>query len=144
MVPLSLSLNTLRLLDNAMSGDVAGAGLTILDAVLLAFATARGHGLSPVELEGALGVWGLKLNEAPQAWGAGRFPPGSPVELREREQRLTLWPGARAVDQLPCAGCERWIGGQPLLCDDQLHVLCQVCAPSDLGRPDCPACRAPR
>jgi hypothetical protein len=62
----------------------------------------------------------------------------------EREQRLTLWPGARAFDQLPCAGCERWIGGAPLLCDDQLHALCEVCAPSDIGRPDCPACRSPR
>jgi hypothetical protein len=40
---------------------------------------------------------------------------------------------------LACSGCDA-ATARPLACDDRLHLLCEVCAPSAQGRPLCPAC----
>jgi hypothetical protein len=71
--------------------------------------------------------------------------PALGVQLRVRrrklegEIRLRLASGASAFDRLACAACSG-ATSRPLVCDDRLHVLCEVCAPSSQGRPLCPAC----
>jgi hypothetical protein len=68
------------------------------------------------------------------------------VQLRVRRRKLEgalylrLAPGAGGFDRLACAACSG-ATSYPVLCDDRLHVLCEVCAPSALGRPTCSACR---
>lgn len=59
----------------------------------------------------------------------------------EGELRLRLAPGASAFDRLACTACSG-ATSRPVVCDDRLHVLCEVCAPSAQGRPNCAACRA--
>jgi hypothetical protein len=61
----------------------------------------------------------------------------------EREIALHVPPYARAPDALACVACPGTTRA-PLLCDDALHVLCEVCAPDAGGRPRCPACRPGR
>jgi hypothetical protein len=74
--------------------------------------------------------------------------PALEVRLRVRrrklagELRVRLAPGASALDQLACDACPGTTA-QPVVCDERLHVLCEVCAPSAQGRPSCGACRAP-
>lgn len=58
----------------------------------------------------------------------------------QRELPLHVPPGARAPDALACLACPATTRA-PLLCDDALHVLCELCAPDIGGRPRCPACR---
>lgn len=58
----------------------------------------------------------------------------------ERELVTRLAAGAQVLDGWACDGC----GGdtsRPALCDDQLHVLCERCAPVATGRPRCSRCR---
>ncbi len=61
----------------------------------------------------------------------------------EGELCLRLAPGAGGFDRLACAACAG-ATSRPVLCDDRLHVLCEVCAPSAQGRPSCGACRGSR
>ena len=58
----------------------------------------------------------------------------------ERELLLRLPARSRQFDRFPCDACHQWIQ-TPLLCDDQLHLLCEQCVPEATGRPDCGACR---
>ncbi|MFO0576455.1 MAG: hypothetical protein U1A78_20815 [Polyangia bacterium] len=58
----------------------------------------------------------------------------------DREIVLRLPAGAHALDRMACDGCSGTTA-RPALCDDRLHVLCEVCVPSALGRPRCPACQ---
>lgn len=57
-----------------------------------------------------------------------------------RQVSLHVPAGSQSADQLACDGC---LGAtaQPAACDDRLHLLCEVCAPSAQGRIACPACR---
>ncbi len=57
----------------------------------------------------------------------------------ERELVLRLPSGAHGFDRLPCEGCAGTTE-RPALCDERLHVLCEVCVPQATGRPRCPAC----
>lgn len=63
------------------------------------------------------------------------------VRRRKKERDLLLRiPGqTRRVDRLPCAACGGWLE-RPVLCDEQLHLLCERCAPQATGRPRCGAC----
>jgi hypothetical protein len=56
-----------------------------------------------------------------------------------RELYVRLPAGAHALDRLACDGCPGTTA-RPALCDDRLHVLCEVCLPNAQGRPRCPAC----
>ena len=71
--------------------------------------------------------------------------PAVTVQLRlrrrkqERELTLRLPAGAQALDQVGCDAC----GGtvlEPALCDEQMHLLCNDCAPTAQGRLRCQAC----
>jgi hypothetical protein len=57
----------------------------------------------------------------------------------ERELRLRLPARAAAFDRLACDGC-RAATARPALCDGQLHILCESCAPNAQGRLKCAAC----
>lgn len=57
----------------------------------------------------------------------------------ERTLALHLPPQARQIDALPCAACAATTRAI-VLCDDALHILCEVCAPVATGRPTCAAC----
>lgn len=57
-----------------------------------------------------------------------------------RELLVRLPAGALALDRLACDGCPGTTS-RPALCDDRLHVLCELCVPNAQGRPHCPACR---
>ena len=59
---------------------------------------------------------------------------------REGELVLRLPAGAAALDRLSCAACGE-VTARPALCDDSLHVLCEVCVPHVHGRPACGACQ---
>jgi hypothetical protein len=59
-----------------------------------------------------------------------------------RDLTLVLPAGAASLDQLGCEGCHG-ATAHPALCDAQLHLLCETCAPSAQGRFACPACAAP-
>ena len=73
--------------------------------------------------------------------------PVTRVELRLRRRKqaraltLQLPVAASAADLLACEACPD-LTSHPLLCDDALHVLCERCAPSAIGRPRCRACRS--
>ena len=56
-----------------------------------------------------------------------------------RELYVRLPAGAHALDRLACDGCPGTTA-RPALCDDRLHVLCEVCLPNAQGRPRCPVC----
>jgi hypothetical protein len=56
-----------------------------------------------------------------------------------RELTVRLPAGAQALDRLACDGCAGTTA-KPALCDDRLHVRCEVCVPNAQGRPRCPAC----
>jgi hypothetical protein len=60
----------------------------------------------------------------------------------EGELQLRLAPGAAAFDRLACAACAG-ATAHPVVCDERLHVLCEVCVPSAQGRPGCAVCRGP-
>ena len=57
----------------------------------------------------------------------------------ERELVLRLPVEAHGFDRLPCEGCPGTTE-RPALCDERLHVLCELCVPQATGRPKCPAC----
>lgn len=65
------------------------------------------------------------------------------VKLRRRKESreitLRVPAGAHAVDRIACEGCGAPTA-RPAACDDRLHLLCEVCAPSAQGRVTCPAC----
>ena len=61
----------------------------------------------------------------------------------ERELALHVPPHARLPDALACVACSGTTRAL-LLCDDALHLLCEICAPDTGGRPRCPACRPGR
>jgi hypothetical protein len=69
------------------------------------------------------------------------------VRLRRRKAEaeliLTVPGDSRSPDEPPCAACPRSTL-RPVACDDQLHLLCEICAPSAQGRPRCPACAGRR
>lgn len=75
--------------------------------------------------------------------------PAARVELRVRRRKkegkllLRLPAGAAALDRLTCAACGESTS-RPALCDDALHVLCEVCLPQIHGRPACAACSGAR
>ena len=87
----------------------------------------------------------LRVSLVPAAVVAVIVPAAS-VRLRlrrrkaERELVLRLPAGARSLDAPPCDGCTGE-AARPVLCDERLHLLCEVCAPNAEGRPHCPACR---
>ncbi len=66
------------------------------------------------------------------------------LRVRRRKLEGELWlrlaPGAAALDQLACAACAA-ATARPAVCDDGLHILCEICAPLAHGRPSCAACR---
>jgi hypothetical protein len=69
------------------------------------------------------------------------------MELRRRkgarEIELEFDCATRRLVAPPCEAC----GGpapRPAVCDDALHLLCEVCAPRPQGRIACGACRNPR
>jgi hypothetical protein len=61
----------------------------------------------------------------------------------ERELSLRLPAGAPALDALACEACGLPTS-RPAVCDERVHVLCETCAPSAQGRPDCAVCNGPR
>jgi hypothetical protein len=67
------------------------------------------------------------------------------VELRRRKAErvitLRMPAGAHDVDKLRCEGCGALMT-RPSACDEQMHLLCERCAPSTQGRIDCPVCGA--
>ncbi len=61
----------------------------------------------------------------------------------EREIALRIPAGAQSLDELSCEGCGLPTA-RPAVCDERVHLLCEVCVPNAQGRPDCSACRAGR
>jgi len=65
------------------------------------------------------------------------------VHVRRRKREgplfLRLPAGAKRFDRLPCAAGDGWLSS-PVLCDDQLHTLCEWCAPDAGGGLRCGAC----
>jgi len=92
--------------------------------------------------------YAVKATVAPAAILCARVP-AARVRLRARRRKaeaeiVVVVPAeVRSPDQLACAACHRttW---RPAACDDQLHLLCEVCAPSAQGRPRCNACNRRR
>lgn len=72
--------------------------------------------------------------------------PAGIVEIRlrrrkaERRVHLRVPAGVHSVDRLACEACGM-PAVKPAACDDAVHLLCEVCAPSAQGRVACPACR---
>jgi hypothetical protein len=75
--------------------------------------------------------------------------PSALVEIRLRRRKaermfsLRIPACAHAADLPACEGCGL-PAAKPVACDDAVHLLCELCAPSALGRPVCPACRLRR
>jgi hypothetical protein len=90
----------------------------------------------------------IKATVAPAAILCARVP-AARVRLRVRRRKaeaelvVVVPADVRSPDRLACAACHRttW---RPAACDDQLHLLCEVCAPSAQGRPRCNACSCKR
>lgn len=63
------------------------------------------------------------------------------VRRRKAERTLTMrLPAmARGLDRVACEGCGE-PAPRPALCDEQLHILCEVCVPQAQGRIACRVC----
>ncbi|OGQ12814.1 MAG: hypothetical protein A2138_01845 [Deltaproteobacteria bacterium RBG_16_71_12] len=68
------------------------------------------------------------------------------VRIRRRKEErvvaLHLHALGRALDRPACEACKR-AAPRPAVCDDQLHLLCEACAPQAQGRLRCPVCEQP-
>jgi hypothetical protein len=92
--------------------------------------------------------YALRVSVAPAAV-VGVLAPVARVVLTVRRRKaareivLRLPAGAESLDALACDGCEGTTS-RPAVCDEKLHVLCEVCLKSVTGRPVCAACGGKR
>ena len=125
-----------------------GAGRRKVDAATLAARAAAIASERDARLRDLALRYAPKVTAAPSAVVFAKLPTVR-VRLRvrrrkaQRELAATLPAGARALDLLACDGCGG-VTARPALCDDQLHTLCERCAPQSQGRLDCPACARPK
>ncbi len=65
------------------------------------------------------------------------------LRRRKAERTITLRvpAGVHGADKVACEGCGLGTA-KPAACDDAVHLLCEICAPSAQGRLACPACRS--
>jgi hypothetical protein len=90
----------------------------------------------------------MRVSVVPAALVAVEVP-AALVSLRlrrrkaERSITLRVPAGAQEADKMACEACGAPTG-KPAACDDQMHLVCEQCAPAVQGRFACPACRGPR